>query len=93
MLCSVFSLFPSVDYFSDESSLSGTSGNAGGGESDSDSSYCPTSDRVVKKGPVPSSIVIHPLVLQWPSCSKRPESPFALQCGVTLLLFLIGLAL
>ena len=68
MLCSVFSLFPSVDYFSDESSSSGTSGNAGGGESDSDSSYCPTSDScesetVVKKGPVLGSIVIHPLVL------------------------------
>ena len=58
----LFSLFP------DESSSSGTSGNAGGGESDSDSSYCPTSDScesetVVKKGPVLGSIVIHPLVL------------------------------
>ena len=77
--------FPSVDYFSDESSSSGTSGNAGGGESDSDSSYCPTSDScesetVVKESPVLGSIVIHPLVLQFiepterPSCSKRPES-------------------
>ena len=83
--CSVFSLFPSVDYFSDESSSSTASGNAGGGESDSDSSYCPTSDScesetVVKEGPVLGSIVIHPLVLQFiepterPSCSKRPES-------------------
>ena len=82
---SVFSLFPSVDYFSDESSSSGTSSNAGGGESDSDSSYCPTSDScesetVVKESPVLGSIVIHPLVLQFiepterPSCSKRPES-------------------
>ena len=78
-------MFPSVDYFSDESSSSGTSGNAGGGESDSDSSYCPTSDScesetVVNEGPVLGSIVIYPLVLQFiepterPSCSKRPES-------------------
>ena len=87
MLCR-FSLFHSVDYFSDESSSSTASGNAGGGESDSDSSYCPTSDScesetVVKKGPVLGSIVVHPLVLQFiepltgterPSCSKQPES-------------------
>ena len=87
MLCT-FSLFHSVDYFSDESSSSTASGNAGGGESDSDSSYCPTSDScesetVVKKGPVLGSIVVHPLVLQFiepltgterPSCSKQPES-------------------
>ena len=63
-------LFHSVDYFSDESSSSTASGNAGGGESDSDSSYCPTSDScesetVVKEGPVLGSIVIHPLVLQF----------------------------
>ena len=62
-------LFHSVDYFSDESSSSTASGNAGGGESDSDSSYCPTSDScesetVVKEGPVLGSIVIHLLVLQ-----------------------------
>ena len=83
MLCR-FSLFHSVDYFSDESSSSTASSNAGGGESDSDSSYCPTSDScesetVVKKGPVLGSIVVHPLVLQFiepltgterPSCSK-----------------------
>ena len=61
-LCSVFSLFPSVGYFSDESSSSTASGNAGGGESDSDSSYCPTSDScesetVVKKGPPLSYIL------------------------------------
>ena len=31
-------------HVSDESSSSTASGNAGGGESDSDSSYCPTSD-------------------------------------------------
>ena len=82
-------MFHSVDYFSDESSLSTASGNAGGSERDSDSSYCPTSDScesetvVKKKGPVLGSIVIHPLVLQFiesltgterPSCSKRPES-------------------
>ena len=56
--------------------------------SDSDSSYCPTSDScesetVVKKGRVLGSIVVHPLVLQFiepltgtegPSCSKQPES-------------------
>ena len=73
-------MFPSVDYFSDESSSSGTSGNAGGGESDSDSSYCPTSDScesetVVKESPVLASIasgVIEPT--ERPSCSKRPES-------------------
>ena len=63
-------LFHSVDYFSDESSSSTASGNAGGGESDSDSSYCPTSDScesetVAKEGPVLGSIVIHPLVLQF----------------------------
>ena len=99
-------MFPSVDYFSDESSSSGTSGNAGGGESDSDSSYCPTSDScesetVVKEGPVLGSIVIHPLVLQFiePVTSLvvkshlKLSSQFALQCGVTLLLFLIGLSL
>ena len=87
-LCSVFSLFPSVGYFSDESSSSTASSNAGGGESDSDSSYCPTSyscesETGVKKGPVLGSIVVHPLVLQFiepltgtegPSCSKQPES-------------------
>ena len=87
MLCR-FSLFHSVDYFSDESSSSTASGNAGGGESDSDSSYCPTSDNcesetVVKKGLVLGSIVVHPLVLQLiepltgterPSCSTQPES-------------------
>ena len=61
-----YKLFHSVDYLSS----SGTSGNAGGGESDSDSSYCPTSDScesetVVKEGPVLGSIVIHPLVLQF----------------------------
>ena len=66
----VHTIFFSVDYLSDESSSSGTSGNAGGGESDSDSSYCPTSDScesetVVKEGPVLGSIVIHPLVLQF----------------------------
>ena len=82
LLCSVFSLLPSVDY---KSSSSTASGNAGGGESNSDSSYCPTSDScesetVVKEGPVLGSIVIHPLVLQFiepterPSCSKQPES-------------------
>ena len=55
-------LFHSVDYFSDESSSSTASGNAGGGESDSDSSYCPTSDSetVAKEGTVLGSIVIHP---------------------------------
>ena len=51
----------SVDYYSDESSLSSTSSDAGGSESDSDSPYCPTSDScesetVVKKGPVLGSI-------------------------------------
>ena len=72
-------------HVSDESSSSTASGNAGGGESDSDSSYCPTSDScesetVVKEGPVLGSIVIHPLVLQFiepterPSYSKQPES-------------------
>ena len=80
--------FFSVDYLSDESSSSGTSGNAGGGESDSDSSYCPTSDScesetVVKEGPVLGSIVIHPLVLQFiepltgtgqSSCKEPPEA-------------------
>ena len=67
MLCSVFSLFHSVDYFSDESSSSTASGNVGGGESDSDSSYCPTSDScesetVVKKGlccRTPSGVAIY----------------------------------
>ena len=74
-----------VDYFSDESSSSTASGNAGGGESDSDSSYCPTSDSetVGKKGPVLGSIVIHPLVLQLmepvtgtgqSSCKEPPEA-------------------
>ena len=81
-------LFHSVDYYSDESSSSTASGNAGGGESDSDSSYCPTSDScesetVVKKGPVLGSVVIHPLVLQLmepvtgtgqSSCNEPPES-------------------
>ena len=97
--------FHSVDYLSDESS-SGTSGNAGGGESDSDSSYCPTSDScecetVVKEGPVLGSIVIHPLVLQFiePVTSLvvkshlKLSSQLALHCGTTLLLFLIGLVL
>ena len=82
MLCR-FSLFHSVDYFYDELSSSTASGNAGGGESDSDSSYCPTSDScesetVVKKGPVLGSIVVHPLVLQFIELltgpSKQPES-------------------
>ena len=99
--------FSAVYYFSDESSSSTASGNAGGGESDSDSSYCPTSDScesetVVKKGPVLGSIVVHPLVLQFiepltgtegPSCNLRVWGQFALQCGVTLLLFPIRLAL
>ena len=78
-------LFHSVDYFSDESSSSTASG---GGESDSDSSYCPTSDScesetVVKEGPVLGSIVIHPLVLQFmepvtgteqSNCKEPPEA-------------------
>ena len=103
MLCSVFTLFHSVDYFSDESSLSGTSSDAGDSESDSDSSYCPTSDgceseTVVKKGPVLGSIVAHPLVLQFveplerPSCSKQPESVGPV-CSAVWLLFPIRLAL
>ena len=102
MLCR-FSLFHSVDYFSDESSSSTASGNAGGGESDSDSSYCPTSDNcesetVVKKGLVLGSIVVHPLVLQLIEPltglvvvrNLRVWGQFA---GVTLLLFPIRLAL
>ena len=106
MLCSVFSLFHSVDFFSDESSSSTAGSDAGGGESDSDSSYCPTSDScesetVVKKGPVLGSIVVHPLVLQFVEpvtglvvvSSLRVWGQFALQCGVTLLLFPIRLAL
>ena len=66
-------LFHSVDYFSDESSSSTAIGNAGGGESDSDSSYCPTSDRGRP------SLVIH-LVLQFIggtgqfSCKEPPEA-------------------
>ena len=52
-----------VDYFSDESSSSTASGNAGGGESDSDSSYCPTSDScesetVAKEGWAPLSYTL-----------------------------------
>ena len=64
MLCR-FSLFHSVDYFSDESYCP-------------TSDIC-ESETVVKKGPVLGSIVVHPLVLQFtgterPSCSKQPES-------------------
>ena len=80
-------MFHSVDYLSDESSSSTAGGNAGG-ESDTDSSYCPTSDScesetVVKEGPVLGSIVIHPLVLQFiepligtgqSSCKEPPEA-------------------
>ena len=98
-------LFHSVDYFSDESSLSTASSDAGG---DSDSSYCPASyerrsQTVIRKGPVLGSIVLHPLVLQsvephtgtqWPVCNEPPEDlQLALHCGITLPLFLIGLAL
>ena len=81
-------LFHSVHYFSNESSSSTASCNAGGGESDSDSSYCPTSDScesetIAKEGPVLGSIVIHPLVLQFiepltgtgqSSCKEPPEA-------------------
>ena len=77
-----------LDYFSDELSSSTASGNAGGGESDSNSSYCPTSDScvsetVVKEGPFLGSIVIHPLVLHFIepltgtgqfSCKEPPEA-------------------
>ena len=70
-------LFHSVDYFSDESSSSTASGNAG------DSSYCPTSDScesetVIKEGPVLGSIVIHPAIYRASyrqfSCKEPPES-------------------
>ena len=81
----MYKTFHSVDYLSDESSSSGTSGNAGGGESDSDSSYCPAceSETVAKEGPVLGSIVIHPLMLQFiepvtgtgqSSCKEPPEA-------------------
>ena len=49
----------SVDYFSDESSSSTASGNAGGGESDSDSSYCPTSDSCESETVVKSGVAIY----------------------------------
>ena len=59
------------------------------------------SETVVKKGPVLGSIVIHPPVLQLtePVSSLvvkshlKLSSQFALPCGVTLLLFLVRLAL
>ena len=93
----------SVHYFSDASSSSTASGNAGGGESDSDSSYCPTSDScesetIVKEGPVLGSIVIHPLVLLFieptgqSSCKEPPEALKPV-CSAVWLLFLIGLSL
>ena len=56
----------SIGYYSDESSSSTASSDAGGCESDSDSSTSDSceSETVVKKGPVLGSTVAHPLVLQ-----------------------------